>query len=324
MSVIDKIYKEIGENDLNQDVKDWLGSGFLPLNECISGKYDGGFPVGRITEIFGAESCGKTLLATMALIETQKKGGIAVFLDYEHAFSLSRAKQLGLNDSKDQWIYKQPETAEDGFKMIEAIANAVRDADSSKYITVIVDSIASMMTKEELDADYDESTMKTKLSLASVLSASLKKLASLVNKTNITLILLNQIRDNPGVMFGEKEKTSGGRALKFYCSTRIKLSKIGKIKDGDKIIGEKVVAQIVKNKVFEPFKTCEYISNFKDGIDLVGSHIAYAKDLGLLGSTKGWVEWAGKKFRENELINALKDNEEEYNKLLQIIKQGEE
>jgi len=312
MSFIDEIYKKIGGSDINQDVSDWLDTGYLPFNYIVSGKYmGGGLPVGRITEIFGAESSGKTLLATMAMIATQKKGGIAVFLDYEHAFSISRAKQLGLLADKDKWIYKQPETAEDGFKIIEVIANAIRGEDSKKYITVVIDSVASMVTKEELEADYDEGNMRTRLSLPAVLSSSLKKVAGLVNKTNVTLIFLNQVRDNPGVMFGEKEVTGGGRALKFYASVRIKLSKVGKINDNDGgIIGEKVVAQVVKNKVFEPFKSCGYISNFKDGIDLELSHINTLSELGKLGNKKGYVEFMGKSYRASQLANMMKTDGE--------------
>jgi protein RecA len=315
-SIIDKIYKQIGGNDCNQDVSDYLSTGFLPLNKIISGKYNGGFPVGRITEVFGAESSGKTLLATMALIETQRRGGIAVFLDYEHAFSLSRAKKLGLTDDKESWIYKQPDTAESGFAMIEAIAKAVREVDSEKYITVVIDSVASMPTKEALDTDFGDENMRTKISLPMVMSTSLQKLAPLVSKTNITLIFLNQTRDNVGVMFGSKEKTTGGNALKFYASTRIKLSKTQKVKEGDKIIGEMVTAQVIKNKVFEPFGACEYLTNFAEGIDLQLSHIEDVKNRGLLGDTRGYVEFDGKKYRVKELTNLMKEDEEVYNKFL--------
>jgi protein RecA len=306
MGFIDDIFDKIGENDLNQDVSDWLGTGFLPLNKALSGRHDGGFPVGRITEIYGGESSGKTLLATMAMIETQRKGGLAVMLDYEHAFSMRRARSLGLCGDRETWIYKQPETAEAGFKIIELIANKVREADSEKHVTVVCDSVASMLTQSELEADYDESNMKTKLSLPAVLSTSLKKLAGLINKTNVTLIFLNQVRDNPGVMFGDKEKTAGGRALKFYASVRVRLSKAGKIKEGEDITGENVVALTVKNKVFEPFKKVVYVSNFAEGVNLELSHINALKNAGMLGSTKGWLVWDGEKFRAKDLEALLK------------------
>jgi protein RecA len=317
MDFIEKIYREIGESDFNQDVRDFLSTGLLPLNKAMSGKYDGGFPVGRITEVYGGPSSGKTLLATMALIQTQKKDGLAVLLDYEHAFSLSRAKTLGLSDDKLSWIYKQPATAEEGFKIVDFIGNAVREADSEKFVTVVIDSVASMVTKAELETEYGEDNMKTRLSLPMCLSVALKKLAPLVSRTNITLIFLNQTRDNPGQMFGDKETQPGGKAMKFYASTRIKLSKGKKEKDGEEIVGEKVTAQVVKNKVFEPFKTCEYITHFAEGINLPLSHIEALNSMGKLGDTKGWVVLpSGEKFRKKELAEKCRADRELYEQIL--------
>lgn len=317
-----KIYKEIGESDANQDVSDWLSTGFLPLNKTISGRYDGGFPVGRISELYGGESSGKTLLATMAMIETQKKGGLALKLDYEHAFSLRRAIQLGLDPDPKKWIYKQPETAEQGFQIIEFVANAVRQAGNPMFITCVIDSVAAMQTEEELKAGYDEATMKTRLSLAACLSTSLKKISALVNKTNITLLFLNQTRSNVGVLYGDKEKTVGGNALKFYASVRAKLAKQGKIKDEENkelIIGENVAAQIIKNKVWEPWRTCEWVTHFTEGINLELSHMNFAKEIGMLGDTKGYLEFDGKKYRAKDLEQTLKKDREMYARFLQEI-----
>jgi recombination protein RecA len=310
MDFIDKIYKELGQNDANQDVSDWLSTGYLPLNKAIS-------------EIFGGPSSGKTLQATMALIETQQRDGLAVFLDWEHAFSIRRAVALGLSDDKYSWIYKQPETAEVGFKIIEFIVKAVRDEHPEKYVTVVCDSVAAMATEEELKAGYDGQNMKTRLSLAAVLSSSLKQLAAMVSKTNVTLLFLNQTRDNPGVMFGSKEKTSGGNALKFYASTRIKLSKTGKIKDDDdgSIVGENVNAQVVKNKVFEPFQEAEYITHFTNGINLEFSHIKALRDVGKMGDTKGWVVLDGEKWRVKDLAQRLKEDPDLYAKLLTLFEE---
>lgn len=320
---IDKIYKEIGESDSNQDVRDWLSVGYLPLNRAISGRYDGGLPVGRITEIFGAESSGKTLQATEALIETQRKEGLAMLLDYEHAFSVMRAKGLGLNTDKNCWIYKQPESAEVGFKIIEFVANEVRRVDPSRYVTIAIDSVASMVTEAELAAGYDEANMKSRLSLATVMSDSLKKLAGLVNKTNITLIFLNQTRANVGVLFGDKEKTTGGNALKFYASVRIKLVKKEKIKDDTgKITGESVEAQIIKNKVYEPFNTAQYQGSFREGIDLEASHVDALKERGLLGDKSGWVVFKDKSYRQKELIELLKKDKEAYAELVALFPRG--
>jgi recombination protein RecA len=310
MGFIDKIYKEIGESDFNQDVRDWLSTGLLPLNKALSGDYHKGIPVGRITEIIGGPSTGKTLLATMALIETQRRDGIGVLLDYEHAFSLSRAKKLGLSDDRNKWIYKQPPTAEEGFRIVEFIANAVRNENPDKFVTIVKDSVASMITQEEAKVGYGEGNMRTRLSLPVVMSESLKKIAGIVSKTNITLIYLNQTRVNPGVVYGDSETTPGGNALKFYASVRLRLSKGGKIKGDDEktVIGENVKAGTIKNKVYEPFRDCEYITHFTDGINLELSHINFLDKQGKFGDSKGWLELDGKKYRRDQLLDLAKSD----------------
>ena len=319
--VLDVIYKEIGESDYNQDVKDWLSIGYLPLNKAISGNYfKGGLPVGRIIEIFGASSAGKTLLATMACIETQKRDGLAVFLDHEHAFSLSRAVDIGLDDDRTKWIYKQPTTAEESFHAIEFISKTIRTGYPEKFVTVIVDSVASMVTKSEMDTNYGDENMKTRLSLPVVMSTCLKKLAAVVSKTNITLIFLNQTRDNPGVMFGDKKSTPGGNALKFFASVRISVSKIKKLIDKNKeFIGDMVKATVVKNKVGVPYKTATYQTSQTHGIDLTASHINALSDMGKLGSTKNFVEFEGKKYRKKELGIYLEENPEKEEDLLALF-----
>jgi recombination protein RecA len=319
MDIIDKIYKQIGENDANQDVTDWLGTGLLHLNEAISGHIGGGVPAGRIIEIYGGPSSGKTLLATMIMIETQKKGGIAIFLDHEHAFSISRAKTLGLSDDRSVWIYKQPDTAEDSFAIIEFVCDILRKDPKykDKHITIIVDSVAHMVTKSELETDYGDENMKTRLSLPVVMSTSLKKVSAKVSKTNATLVFLNQTRVNPTVMFGDKESQPGGNALKFTASVRIKLRKGAKVKDdASEIIGEAVHAEVVKNKVFEPFKTTEYVTHFQNGINLELSHIEELHRRKLLGNTQGWLELDGKKYRKAQLVELCKSDAKAYSALL--------
>lgn len=321
--MLKNLIEELGPSDFNQDVSSWLNTGYLPLNKIISGKYHGGIPVGRVTEIFGGESCGKTLLATMAMMSTQQLGGAAILLDYERAFSVSRAHQLGMSIDDDCWFYKQPLTAEEGFYIIDTIAETVRKNQTTKHITVVVDSIASMVPKSVVETGYDDLNMKTNLSLAMLLSSALPKVVNTINKNNITLIFLNQVRDNPGVMFGEKEKTPGGKAMKFYASLRVKLTKRGKVKDGDVIIGENVQAEVVKNKVYEPFQNTTYLSNFSVGIDLVVSHINHAVEQGWLGTSKGWVDWDGKKMRPNILVETLKNEPEAYSQFLTLFKDVE-
>lgn len=317
---IDEVYAEIGENDDLQDVKDWLGTGFLPLNYALSNSYENGFPMGRITEIFGGESCGKTMLATYAMVETQKKGGLAVFLDFEHAFAMKRAKQLGLSDERGKWIFKQPETAEEGFKLVEYIAEKVASEGIERPVTIVIDSVAAMITKEELETEYGKENMRTNSSVSRLMSTALKKLTATINNTNTTLIFLNQVRDNPGVMFGDKEKTTGGRALRFYASVRIKLTKVGKVKDGDDVVGENVSAEVVKNKVGgAPFARSKWQSSFKEGIDIEGSHVEALIAAGKLTGPKGYIEFGGKKWRQKALVEELKKDNALYESLLAMF-----
>lgn len=324
MKDFERIIAELGDSDSNQGVSDWLSTGVLPLNHAMSGQYEGGLPVGRITEIYGPPSSGKTLVATRAMIETQKKGGYAALFDYEHAFSIDRAVTLGLKNDASCWLYKQPTTAEQGFAMIQKLCEIMRNVDPARYLTVVVDSTASMVTKAELEAGFEDSNMKTRLSLASFMSAALKILEGIVSRTNTTMIFLNQVRDNPGVMFGDKETTPGGNAQKFYASLRVRLRKSGQIKDDEKrIIGEQIVAYTVKNKVYRPFVETVYISNFDMGVDLVATHINALAEMGKFGDSKGWLEFGGEKFRESKLIDRCRADEAFYQSILAMFTDGE-
>jgi len=320
---IKNLHQVTGGNDFNQDVNDWLSTGYLPLNMAVSGQYDGGLPVGRITEIYGEPSSGKTLLATMAMIETQRKGGLAVFLDFEHSFSISRGQTLGLRIEPQHWLFKQPNTAEEGLGMVDTVCRMVDDKGSKKHVTVVIDSVAAMVTKESMEAGLDGANMKTKLSLAAIMSVSLPKLASVVCKHNIALIFLNQVRIKPGVMFGDNESTPGGEALKFYASTRIRLSKGAKVKESSDpksdIVGEKVYANTVKNKVFRPFRKTDWITDFEYGIDLDGSHIEALVGLGKLQNAAGYIPFEGKKYRAKQLAQKMKEDSEARKKVMALF-----
>lgn len=324
MGYIEELHKKHGASDDIQDVTGWLDSGLLALNKVISGRHDRGFPIGRVTEIFGGESSGKTALATMAMVRTQQLGGFAVFLDHERSFSLSRAQQFGLITDPKHWYYKQPAYAEQSFGLIDYIAHAINSEDPTKHVTIVVDSIAAMVTKQQQETAFGEENMNTHSSMSRVLSAALPKIVCDINKTNTTLILLNQIRDNVGQMMGPKTKTTGGRSLPFYASVRIELTKPGKLKDGDEIYGERIKAVAKKNKVSIPFRECIYNSDFETGIDFVQSHIDYANDLGLLGSTKGWIEYGGSKMRAKDLAEKLRSDPSAYQEFLKIIYQLDE
>ena len=308
---IKNLHEVTGGNDFNQDVSDWLGTGYLPLNKAISGRYDGGFPVGRITEVYGGPSSSKTLLATMAMIETQRKGGLAVFLDHEHSFSIARAQQLGLSIEPQNWLFKQPMTAEEGLGIVKTVCELVDAKGSTKHVTVVIDSVAAMVTKEELEVGLDGGNMRTRLSLAAAMSSGLKKVISVVNRHNVALIFLNQVRLKPGVMFGDNESTPGGEALKFFASVRIRLSKGAKVKETSdpksEIIGEKIYAKVIKNKVYRPFQQVEWTSDFSFGIDLDTSHVEALVAMGKLQSKAGFIELEGKKYRQRQLVAYMKD-----------------
>jgi recombination protein RecA len=176
-----------------------------------------------------------------------------------------------------------------------------------------------MVTKEEMETAYGDGNMRTRLSLPAVMSESLKKVAGIVSRTNITLIFLNQTRDNPGVMFGDKQTTPGGNAMKFFASVRIKLSKTGKIKPDGEVIGENVKAQTVKNKVYEPFKQCDYVTHFTNGINLEMSHIEALAKMGRLGDKKGFVVFDGKSYRKGQLAEACQKDPSLYEALLGLF-----
>lgn len=320
--IIQAIYKEAGKSDEIQTVTDWLTTGFIPLNKNMSGNNNDGFPVGRITEVAGMESTGKTLLATMGMVNTQHKGGLAIFVDYEHSFDVRFAQKLGLITDPNHWIYWQPTTAEDGFKKVDFVCEIMQKESYDKPVTVVMDSVASMLTEEEMKAGH-EPNMRTRLSLASCLSNSLKQMVPKINKANIALILLNQLRTNPTIKFGDADQSAGGNALKFYASCRIRLRKSGTVKDDEDekvIIGEQVTAKLVKNKVGgTPFSECKWVTGFGLGINLPISHIMALEEAGKFGDTKGWIEWEGKKMRRKQLIELVSSNPAEYDKMLSLF-----
>ena len=245
-------FKALGSNHSNQGVEYYIPTGVRQIDYALSGRYyGGGFGAGRIHEIYGGESSGKTMIATMAMAATQRLGGIAMFLDYEHSFDQYRGQTLGLNisNSDGTWFYQQPETAEDGFETIEKIVALMIETDPERPVIIVADSVAAMQTREELAAGFEQN-MRTKLSLAAIMSSSLKRLKTLVSSCNVTLLFLNQTRTNPAQTFGDSDTTAGGNALKFYASTRMKLSKISKVKDGDNVTGENVNAITTKHSFY--------------------------------------------------------------------------
>ena len=236
-----------GSDDTPTDIKDFISTGSSMLDLAISNREDGGIAVGRITEINGLESSGKSLLASHILAETQKKGGIAVYMDTETSVSRDFLEAIGVDVSK--LLYLHFECVEDIFEAIEDIITKVRESDKDRLVTILVDSLAATSTKVEIEADFEKDGYAT--TKAIVISKALRKITQMIGRQRVALVFTNQLRQKLGVMFGDPWTTSGGKALPFHASTRVRLKNMGQIKDSKKknILGMKCRAQIVKNRI---------------------------------------------------------------------------
>lgn len=297
----DILESAIGKSDNPAQVNLWLDTGLPELNAAASGMYEGGFPIGRIVEISGEASSGKTAISTRLMTEAQKAGGIAAFHDHERTFSEKIAEKNGLSLRRGKWIYKKPETFEDSFEMF---AKAVRVIRGSKLIPdeapicYVFDSFAAMIPASQSGKDFNKLNMNDTTALARVASQVMKQVAVIAEDTNTLVVILNQMREKPGVMFGNPSDTAGGKALKFYSSIRIALSS-SKIKKGDEIIGNHIKALFTKNKVTRPFARAEYDFLFReDGtgdIDNIGSTLDFMARKGLIEKSGAYCLWEGKK-----------------------------
>jgi recombination protein RecA len=289
-----------GSDTTPTDIKEFISTGSSTLDLAISNRPDGGIAVGRITEINGLESSGKSLLGAHILAETQKKDGIAVYIDTETSVSQQFMEVIGIDLNK--MLYLHLETVEEIFEAIEEIVTQVRESDKDRCVTILVDSLAAASTKVEMEADYDKDGWAT--SKAIIISKAMRKITQMIGKHNIALVFTNQLRQKLGVMFGDPWTTSGGKALPFHASTRIRLKNLGQIKDTKKnTIGMKCRAQIVKNRLGPPLRHADYAMYFDRGIDNYGGWLTVMKEHKLVKSAGAWYTLVDQNGDEHKFLS---------------------
>ena len=271
----------------------------------------GGYPRGRIIEIYGPESSGKTTLAIHAIAEAQKQGGIAAFIDAEHAFDRFYAEKLGV-DVDNLWI-SQPDNGEQALEIADQLIR------SSAIDILVVDSVAALTPKKEIEGDMGYSAVGLQ---ARLMSQALRKLTSTIAKTNTCCIFINQLREKIGIMFGNPETTTGGNALKFYSSVRLDIRRVTSIKDGDQVIGNQVRVKIVKNKVAPPFRKAEFEITFGEGISKIGEIVDLGVQYGIIQKSGSWFSYNGTKLAQGRDATKamIKDNPELAEELEGLIK----
>ena len=300
-----------GSNATPTDIKEFISTGSSVLDLAISNRPNGGVAVGRITEINGLESSGKSLIGTHILAETQKKGGVAVYIDTETSVSREWLETIGVDVSK--LLYLHVETVEDIFECIESIIVKIRESDRDRLVSILVDSLAGASTKVEMEADFEKDGWAT--SKAIIVSKAMRKITQMIGRERIALVFTNQLRQKLGVMFGDPWTTSGGKALPFHASTRIRLKNMGQIKVGAKndVIGMKCRAQIIKNRLGPPLRHADFNLYFDSGIDDMGSWLTVLKDHKLLKIAGAWytLEYKGKdiKFQSKDFEKKLEEND---------------
>jgi|TARA_R110002096_G_scaffold42145_2_gene113897 recombination protein RecA len=314
-----------GSEDTPTDLGEWISTGSSILDLAISNRKNGGLPVGRITELTGLEASGKSLLAAHLLANTQKKGGLAVYIDTENAMNEDFAKCIGIDVSK--MLYIQLETVEDIFEVIENIITKVRESDKDRLVSIVVDSVAAATTKVEQADDFDQTGWATQKAI--ILSKAMRKITQMIGRQRICLIFTNQLRVKLGAMFGDPYTTSGGKAIGFHASCRLRLKAAGQIKvkvnGKDQVIGIKTKAQVVKNRMGPPLRTAEFNILFDSGIDDYGSWLQMMKDAKLVAQAGAWYTYTDEttgeiiKFQSKEFETKVLNDPERKDRLYNQI-----
>lgn len=301
---LDKIDKDFGKGSVmrlgdkeNQDIE-VISTGSIGLDAALG---VGGLPKGRIIEIFGPESSGKTTIAIHTIAEAQKQGGLCAIVDAEHAFDSSYARKLGVN--LDDLYIAQPDYGEQGLEIAERLIL------SGAMDVVVIDSVAALVPKGELDGEMGDSKMGLQ---ARLMSQAMRKLTAAISRTQCTCIFINQLREKIGVMFGNPETTTGGNALKFYASVRLDIRRVSQIKDGDRVVGNRTRIKVVKNKVAPPFRQVEFDIMYGEGVSKIGEIIDLGVELNVLTKSGSWYSYEENKIGQGRdaVKSFLKDNPE--------------
>ena len=313
-SALANIEKKFGKGSimkLGEQPKEDIGAistNCLSLDAAIG---VGGFPRGRVIEVYGPESSGKTTLALQVVAQAQALGGVAAYIDAEHALDPEYAGKLGVDI--DELLISQPDSGEQALDIAETLVR------SASIDVIVIDSVAALVPRAEIDGEMGDSHMGLQ---ARLMSQALRKLTSTISSTNTCFIFINQLRDKIGVFFGSPETTTGGKALKFYASVRIDIRRIGSIKEGDRIVGNRTKVKVVKNKVAPPFHECEFDIMYGEGISREGDLLDLAVNNNIVEKSGAWFSYTGERLgqgREN-VKNMLKENTEMYHRIEHDVK----
>jgi len=312
---IDKLDKTFGKGSVMKlgdnpvEPIDTISSGSIGLDLALG---IGGYPRGRIVEIYGPESSGKTTLAIHAIAEAQKAGGIAAFIDAEHAFDINYAQKLGVDI--ENLLVSQPDHGEQALEIADALIR------SGAVDVIVIDSVAALTPRSEIEGEMGDSQMGLQ---ARLMSQALRKLTANISKTNCLCIFINQLREKIGVMFGNPETTTGGNALKFYSTVRVDIRRVSQIKEGEKYLGNRVRAKVVKNKVAPPFKQAEFDIIFGEGISKIGEIIDLGADLEIIQKSGSWYSYDNNKLGQGreQVKKLLLDNPDLANQIESKIRE---